>query len=59
VAVAGGITPDKVANALKQGADILIVGRYITQSKDVERATREFIVKLPESEIDLLREHVE
>jgi bifunctional enzyme Fae/Hps len=59
VAVAGGITPDKVAAALKQGADILIVGRYITQSKDVERATREFIVKLPESEIDLLREHVE
>jgi len=59
VAVAGGVTPDKVANALKQGADILIVGRYITQSKDVERSVREFIVKLPESEIDLLREHVE
>jgi bifunctional enzyme Fae/Hps len=59
VAVAGGITPDKVASALKQGADIIIVGRYITQSKDVERAAREFIVKLPESEIDLLREHVE
>ncbi len=59
VAVAGGITPDKVAQALKQGADILIVGRYITQSKDIERAVREFIVKLPESEVDLLREHVE
>jgi bifunctional enzyme Fae/Hps len=59
VAVAGGITPDKVPQALKQGADILIVGRYITQSKDVERAVREFIVKLPESEVDLLREHVE
>ncbi|WXG45547.1 MAG: bifunctional 5,6,7,8-tetrahydromethanopterin hydro-lyase/3-hexulose-6-phosphate synthase [Candidatus Atabeyarchaeum deiterrae] len=59
VAVAGGITPDKVAPALKQGADILIVGRYITQSKDIERSVREFITKLPESEIDLLREHVE
>jgi bifunctional enzyme Fae/Hps len=59
VAIAGGITPDKVPQALKQGADILIVGRYITQSKDVERAVREFIVKLPESEVDLLREHVE
>jgi bifunctional enzyme Fae/Hps len=59
VAVAGGITPDKVPQALKQGADILIVGRYITQSKDIERAVREFIVKLPESEVDLLREHVE
>ncbi|WXG42905.1 MAG: bifunctional 5,6,7,8-tetrahydromethanopterin hydro-lyase/3-hexulose-6-phosphate synthase [Promethearchaeati archaeon SRVP18_Atabeyarchaeia-1] len=59
VAVAGGITPDKVSMGLKQGADILIVGRYITQSKDVERAVREFIVKLPESEVDLLREHVE
>jgi bifunctional enzyme Fae/Hps len=59
IAVAGGITPDKVSAALKQGADILIVGRYITQSKDIERAVREFIVKLPESEVDLLREHVE
>lgn len=59
VAVAGGITPDKVPQAMKQGADILIVGRYITQSKDIERAVREFIVKLPESEVDLLREHVE
>jgi bifunctional enzyme Fae/Hps len=59
VAVAGGITPDKIPMALKQGVDILIVGRYITQSKDVERAVREFIVKLPESEVDLLREHVE
>jgi bifunctional enzyme Fae/Hps len=59
VAVAGGITPDKVPQALKQGADILIVGRYITQSKDIERAVREFIVELPESEVDLLREHVE
>jgi bifunctional enzyme Fae/Hps len=59
VAIAGGITPDKVPQALKQGADILIVGRYITQSKDIERAVREFIVKLPESEVDLLREHVE
>jgi bifunctional enzyme Fae/Hps len=59
VAVAGGITPDKVSSAMKQGVDILIVGRYITQSKDVERSVREFIVKLPESEVDLLREHVE
>jgi bifunctional enzyme Fae/Hps len=59
VAVAGGITPDKVPAAMKQGVDILIVGRYITQSKDVERSVREFIVKLPESEVDLLREHVE
>jgi bifunctional enzyme Fae/Hps len=59
VAVAGGITPDKVSTAMKQGVDILIVGRYITQSKDVERSVREFIVKLPESEVDLLREHVE
>jgi hypothetical protein len=31
----------------------------LTQSKDIERAVREFIVKLPESEVDLLREHVE
>jgi bifunctional enzyme Fae/Hps len=41
VAVAGGIEPSNVTNALKAGADILIVGRYITQSKDIEHSAEE------------------
>src|SRR4030067_2134424 len=43
IAVAGGIVPETAKEALEQGADILIVGRYVTQSKDIERAVRDFI----------------
>ena len=61
VAVAGGITPETAPDALANGADIIIVGRYITQSKDVERATREFLKSTREmaEDIDLFRVHVE
>jgi bifunctional enzyme Fae/Hps len=61
IAVAGGITPDTAPEALANGADIIIVGRYITQSKDVERATREFLKSTREmaEDIDLFRVHVE
>jgi len=61
VAVAGGITPETAPEALANGADILIVGRYITQSRDVERATREFLECTREMavDIDLFRVHVE
>jgi bifunctional enzyme Fae/Hps len=61
VAVAGGITPETAPEALANGADIIIVGRYITQSKDVERATREFLKCTREmaEDIDLFRVHVE
>ena len=61
VAVAGGITPQTAPEALANGADIIIVGRYITQSKDVERATREFLKSTQEmvEDIDLFRVHVE
>lgn len=58
VAVAGGIEPDTALEALEQGADILIVGRYITQSKDVERTTRSFLTLLGD-DIDVKRVHVE
>lgn len=58
IAVAGGIKPDTVLNALKEGADILIIGRYITQSRDVETAVREFFTCLG-GDIDLFRVHVE
>ncbi|MCW3980408.1 MAG: bifunctional 5,6,7,8-tetrahydromethanopterin hydro-lyase/3-hexulose-6-phosphate synthase [Candidatus Bathyarchaeota archaeon] len=61
VAVAGGIVPETAGEALQKGADILIVGRYITQSKDVKRSAREFLeltTKMRE-DVDLYRVHVE
>jgi bifunctional enzyme Fae/Hps len=58
IAVAGGIVPSTAKIALDAGADILIVGRYITQSKDVERAVKEFLPYVRE-DVDLLRVHVE
>ncbi|MBN2517559.1 MAG: bifunctional 5,6,7,8-tetrahydromethanopterin hydro-lyase/3-hexulose-6-phosphate synthase [Candidatus Altiarchaeota archaeon] len=57
-AVAGGVVPQTAKHALVNGADILVVGRYITQSKDVERATREFLNFLGE-DTDLFRVHWE
>ncbi len=48
VAVAGGITPDKVKIALLNGADIIIVGRYIIGSRDVRRAAEDFLSHMPQ-----------
>jgi bifunctional enzyme Fae/Hps len=61
VAVAGGIVPETAKEALEKGADIIIVGRYVTQSKDIERAVRDFLELTPEmrADIDLFRVHVE
>ncbi len=61
VAVAGGIVPETAKEALQKGADIIIVGRYVTQSKDIERAVRDFLETTPEmrEDIDLFRVHVE
>jgi bifunctional enzyme Fae/Hps len=61
VAVAGGITPETTPEALENGADIIIVGRYITQSRDVERSVREFLecTREMKQDIDLFRVHVE
>ena len=47
IAVAGGIVPETAKEALEQGADILIVGRYVTQSKDIERSVRDFLELTP------------
>ena len=42
------------------GADILIIGRAITSSKDVENATRRILNIIPGySDIDLKRIHTE
>jgi len=58
VAVAGGIRPNNVQEAIQAQADIIVVGRYITQSRDVERSAREFLVQM-QGDIDLFRTHIE
>ncbi len=55
VATAGGIRVDVIKDALKAGADILVVGRGITASKDIEHATDEFLDQLNREEIDQFR----
>jgi len=43
VAVAGGITQDTVGEAFESGADILVVGRAIANSKDPRAKARDFL----------------
>jgi len=61
IAIAGGITPETAKVALDSGADIIIAGRHITQSKDVKRSVREFLECTAEmgEDVDLYRVHVE
>lgn len=61
IAVAGGIVPETAKEALEKGADVLIVGRYVTQSKDIERSVREFLELTPSmrEDVDLFRVHTE
>jgi bifunctional enzyme Fae/Hps len=47
LAVAGGITYDKVDKVIKSGADIIVVGRYIIGSRDVRRAAEDFLDRMP------------
>ena len=58
VAAAGGITPESIPAALSSGADILIVGRYITQARDPRRAALEFLRRIG-LDMDQLRIHVD
>jgi bifunctional enzyme Fae/Hps len=55
VATAGGIRVNVVKDALKAGADLLVVGRAITASKDVGHAADEFLEQLNREEIDQFR----
>jgi bifunctional enzyme Fae/Hps len=55
VATAGGIRTNVVKDALKAGADLLVVGRAITASKDVGHAADEFLEELNREEIDQFR----
>lgn len=60
IAVAGGIDPSTANYALDMGADILIVGRFVTSSKDVENSMRRLLNIIPGySDIDLKRVHTE
>jgi bifunctional enzyme Fae/Hps len=61
IAIAGGIIPETAKEALEKGADIIVVGRYVTQSKDIERAVRDFLELTPKmrEDVDLFRVHVE
>lgn len=58
VAVAGGMRPNNIQEAIKAKVDIIVVGRYITQSQDVERSAREFLTQM-QGDIDLFRTHIE
>ena len=58
VAVAGGLDDKTSSYALEMKADILIIGRFITGAKDVERATRNILNVIPgDSDIDVKRLH--
>ena len=60
VAVAGGIEPSTATYAMEQGADILIVGRFVAAAKDVKFAMRRMLNVLPGySDINLKRIHSE
>ena len=43
IAVAGGIKPGNVEEAINKGANIIIAGRYIIGSRDVRRAAQDFL----------------
>ncbi len=55
VAVAGGIRVDTVGQALAAGADIIVVGRAITRSRDIRDMTEQFLAGLKQTEIDQYR----
>jgi len=55
VATAGGIRVDVVKDAVKAGADIIVVGRAITASKEIQTAADLFLEQLNREEIDQFR----
>lgn len=56
VGVAGGIEAHNVVDAVEKGADIIVIGRSITQSKDIRRSAEDVIRQLG-GDIDLKRVH--
>ncbi|HJJ95940.1 MAG TPA: orotidine 5'-phosphate decarboxylase, partial [Methanocorpusculum sp.] len=55
VATAGGIRKPVVCKAIEAGADIVVVGRAITASKDIKNAAEGFLEELDSEEIDQFR----
>ncbi|GAA5262740.1 bifunctional 5,6,7,8-tetrahydromethanopterin hydro-lyase/3-hexulose-6-phosphate synthase [Methanocalculus sp. MC3] len=55
VATAGGIRVNVAKKALTSGADILVVGRAITASKNIQHAAEEFLEEINSEEIDQFR----
>ncbi|MDV0447856.1 3-keto-L-gulonate-6-phosphate decarboxylase UlaD [Methanosarcinaceae archaeon Ag5] len=55
IAVAGGVKLENIPKALSDGADILVVGRAITGSKDIRSTAEQFIAKIGNPEIDQFR----
>lgn len=55
VATAGGIRQPVVKKALAAGADVVVVGRAITASKDIKNAAEGFLAELDSEEIDQFR----
>ena len=55
VAVAGGVRINTIPDALSAGADVLVVGRAITNAKDVRQVAEKFIEGLNNPEIDQFR----
>jgi bifunctional enzyme Fae/Hps len=55
IAVAGGVRVDNIGEALGAGADILVVGRAITNAKDVYQTAEMFIEGLAKDETDQFR----
>ncbi|MBI3268787.1 MAG: orotidine 5'-phosphate decarboxylase [Planctomycetes bacterium] len=43
IAVAGGLNSESVADVVKAGADVIVVGGAITKSADAEKATRDIL----------------
>jgi bifunctional enzyme Fae/Hps len=55
VAVAGGVRVHTIPDALKAGADILVVGRAITNSREIRQSAEQFVEGLNKPEIDQFR----
>ncbi len=55
VAVAGGIRVDTIGQALAAGADVIVVGRAITRSRDIRDMAERFLAGLKQTEIDQYR----
>lgn len=55
IAVAGGVKLETIPDALKAKADILVVGRAITGSKDIRGTAEQFIARIGNPEIDQFR----